>query len=370
MAHQPRSTLGGVVEFCSVDDPRHRRWLRECPRIWSPVAKVRLGAAESLRAMGFEVALGTGMAETEHPPVRSRGLRWLRRQRLWHLALWVAMLLCGLRIGVNGYRKARRSRALCGLPTEAGGACRLPADSCPYRRAGTHSSQYGSGQLATVSGGLDHVSSGYESPQEHASLYYADLANSPGGIPAGVAAAAVICGDAGLTARPPGEHEKLVRADDLLRLLTGIARGVAADGFTVSPFDPTASPDSGVCVALDNSPLMWGSDQGNAFDESGEPNDAFAEKVGEWLADFEPALASGDVWVGGWVDPVDGTVEMNVTCVFDAACEDLGQAFGELQDQQSVYVIGSGSQEGRLVNTYGSGGSPWQPRPDEAAAVP
>ena len=113
-----------------------------------------------------------------------------------------------------------------------------------------------------------------------------------------------------------------------------------------------------MCVAFDNSPLVWSPEDGPLFSADGRATIGIRELIEEWSRDFRPVLASGDVWLGGWHNPSTGAAEVNVTSVFDASREDFGAAFGALQDQESVYVIG----DDRFVDTFGSGGGPWRPQ--------
>ena len=123
---------------------------------------------------------------------------------------------------------------------------------------------------------------------------------------------------------------------------------------------------SGVCVTFDNTALRWDTSAlGAAFDPAGKPHPELTDRIGAWLDDCQPALRGGNCWIGGWYNPANGKMELNLTAVFRSEHREAAEQFGRFQGQVAVYDLDiAAAGAGNPVAPVGSGGeTDWTPPP-------
>lgn len=355
MEDQPAVLIGPCLSF---DDLIFGRWSRAAAvALASPPGQAQSeDAVAALRADGFAVPLSG-----EAPPSRplGEGPGWSGPGGSGS-GLAVSLLAV---TAAAAFLAAAGCFALCGKPTADGGRCRNPAESCTVdhpgirrKNKGKQRKQKGRARAAAVV-----VAARAERalpPSWKSKVKQADSFNYVGSGTDGLIKTAETLDGADLTAAPPRTGSELpdVEAPDLVALLLDQDRA----GFTVSPFGWETSRErleaeakAGICVALDTTPLHTP----EGFQADNEAHiEVFRDRLVEWLESMRPVLETGSVWIGGWRQP-DGTMEVNLTCVFRPEHRHKAIRFGRLQDQKAVWDLED--EQGEGIDTHGGGGTTW-----------
>lgn len=347
-----------LIESCLPGDPRFGRWSRAAAvALASPSGQAQSeDAVAALRADGFAVSLFG-----EAPPSRpsGEGSGWSGPGGSWS-GLAVSLLAVA---AAAAFLAAAGCFLLCGKPTADGGRCRNPAESCTVDHKGIRRKNKGKRRKkrdrarAAVAVVADRAE-GALPPSWKSKVRQANSFNPVGSGTDGLIKAAETLDDAGLTAAPPRPGSDLpdVKVTDLVALLLDQDRA----GFTISPFGWETSRErleaearAGICVALDTTPLHTPKNfrPGNEDDLAG-----FQVELANWVQEMWPVLETGNVWIGGWRQP-DGTMEVNLTCVFRPEHRHKAIRFGRMQDQKAVWDLED--EQGGGIDTHGGGGTTW-----------
>ena len=358
MEKQPEVLIGPCLSF---DDLIFGRWSRAAAvALASPPRQAQArNAVADLRAEGFAVSL-FGEASPSRPlgedpdgPDRQAGRGWLPGVSMLAVTVPAAVLTLA----------AAGCFALCGKPTAAGGWCRNPAESCTVDHKGNRRKKKGnrSKKKGRARAAVAAVAARAETalpPSWKNKVRQANSFNYVGSGTDGLIKTAETLDGADLTAAPPRTGSALpdVEAPDLVALLLDQDKA----GFTVSPFGWETSRErleaearAGICVALDTTPLHTP----EGFQADNEAHiEVFRDRLVEWLESMRPVLETGSVWIGGWRQP-DGTMEVNLTCVFRPEHRHKAIRFGRLQDQKAVWDLED--EQGGGIDTHGGGGTTW-----------
>jgi hypothetical protein len=117
------------------------------------------------------------------------------------------------------------------------------------------------------------------------------------------------------------------------------------EGFSVNPYN-LESPKSGFMVSIDaeeielDIPTMRGVGFGEGGAQLSKNRQAITQQLGEWMQRNQKILSRDDTYLGGWIDPETGKLQMEISRnVPDSkTAEELASAF----DQKAVFDVDAG----------------------------